>query len=64
MQQKKLHKLFDGFPSCHHKTWPCEEIMDVFKLLWDGQLRLDHVEEEGGGHDGPAIHLARVLDSA
>ena len=34
---------------------PGEKVKDVFILLGDGHLRLDEVEEEGGGHDGPAV---------
>ena len=34
---------------------PGEEVENVFIFLRDGHLRLDEVEEEGGGHDGPAV---------
>ena len=34
---------------------PDEEVMDILILLWHGHLGLDQVEEEGGGHDGPAV---------
>ena len=38
-------------PSCH----PGEEIEHVLVLLRHGHLRLDEVEEKGGGHDGAAV---------
>ena len=31
--------------------------MNILKLFRDCQLWLDHVEEEGGGHDCTAVHL-------
>ena len=34
---------------------PDEEVMDILILLWHGHLGFDQVEEEGGGHDGPAV---------
>jgi hypothetical protein len=34
--------------------------VDKLVLLWDGELGPDHVEEEGGGHDGSAVHQGVV----
>ena len=35
--------------------------MDIFKLLRDSQLRLHHVEEQGGRHDGTAVNLEIIV---
>ena len=35
--------------------------MDIFKLLGDSQLRLHHVEEQGGRHDGTAVNLEIIV---
>ena len=35
--------------------------MDIFKLLGDSQLRLNHVEKQGGRHDGTAVNLEIVV---
>ena len=40
---------------------PGEEVMDIFKLLRNSQLRLHHVEKQGGGHDGTTVDLEIIV---
>ena len=40
---------------------PGEEVVDIFKLLRNSQLRLHHVEKQGGGHDGPTVDLEIIV---
>ena len=36
-------------------------MVDIFKLLRNSQLRLHHVEKQGGGHDGPTVDLEIIV---
>ena len=40
---------------------PGEEVVDIFKLLRNSQLRLHHIEEQGGRHDGTAVNLEIIV---
>jgi hypothetical protein len=33
-----------------------EEVGDELEFFRDGEARLDQVEQQGGGHDSPAVH--------